>query len=225
MSDFKSLNGYNVKDEVARNSITNLQTQIDNIDEVVKELNVIDDINPEYITGQLYFVSGKGYSPNTIEIDLSQIENVDKYNYINFVGLGATDMYKEHVVKVEIPKGDNRKNLSPQYPCYATTTGQISSIDGDIRTIYVETDIYYGSIAFEIRRILNGNDNKLQIRAFNTPLHEKATTTTKTRISTGEVISTNTTYEYNFDKNGSMIVSGGGAGFYTEFRGFGLSVF
>lgn len=225
MSDFKNFNGYNVKDEVARNGLVNLQTQIDNIDEVVKDLNVVDIIDSQYITGPLYFVSGKGYSPNTIEIDLSQIENVDEYNYINFIGLGATDMYKEHIVKVEIPKGDGRKNLSPQYPCYANTTSQISSRDGDIQTVYMEVNTYYGSVAFEIKRVLNGTDNKLQIRAFNTPMSEKATTTTKTRISTGEVISTNTTYEYKFDKNGSMIVSGGYAGFYTEFSGFGLSVF
>ena len=209
MADFKNFNGYDVKDEVARLGISSLQSQIDNIDEVVRELGEVDVIDSQYITGRMIFASGFGYSSNIIEIDLSNITDLDKYNYVNLIGLGMNleAGIKEVIAKIEIPRENGRKNLSSNYPCYAYVEAIIPS--------YVEKNYYYGSVAFEITRVLENENNKLQIRVFNTPLHVKERTDT----------SNNTTIETLYDSNGSMIVSGGASGMYSGLGGIGLSVF
>lgn len=129
----------------------------------------------------------------------SNVINIDissineNYKYINLVHLTKS---LGVVTKLLLPQNGGI-TLSEQFPCFAQTTST------------TKFEQYYGSIAFEVSR----NNNTLSIKAFNTPFHVVI------NLSGG----VETSREYLIDKNGSMIVSGGLAGFYTEFSGFYLS--
>ena len=69
MSEIKKINGKTVKDEIARNSITELQTQIDNIEVPTKTSDLINDndfVNSTFVTNKIAEPSLSGG-----EVDLS----------------------------------------------------------------------------------------------------------------------------------------------------------
>ena len=201
MSDFKSLNGYNVKDEVARNGVASLNTSVSDLQDyvdievqsVVDRFNELEEtlvIPSTAITGNLYFTSGAGFDSNILQVDLSGIE--DEYKYVNLIPMGDGTPF------IKIPLDYTGKyTLSASYPCYARIT----------TSTYI--DEWYGSASFEVKV----EDNKIKIRCFNSPLHIRY------NLSGGTLTST----EIKLDSNGSMIVSGGASGLYHEFTGIMLS--
>ena len=69
MSEIKKINGKTVKDETARNSITELQTQIDNIEVPTKTSDLTNDsdfVNSTFVTNKIAEAS-----LNSGEVDLS----------------------------------------------------------------------------------------------------------------------------------------------------------
>lgn len=128
MSEFKNLNGYDVKDEVARNGLSTLQNYVDNqVESAVDEINELKEvltITSEMITSDLYLSTTIGTSQNTIEIDISSLNQEYKY-------LKMEEFANDYgIVKIPIEKGKKSIVNIPMYGTWVSgnTINYISGI-------------------------------------------------------------------------------------------------
>lgn len=218
MSNFSKLHGYDVKDTKARNDIQLLESNVDDMnDKVIENTLILNDIIDLYdfkTSGNFYFASGDGYSTNVLKFDLDEWKDeLYQYKFINLISSDSTD--KKNPVLIKFPFDSNgKKTLSSKYQCYARTKSAFSSTDGNITTTVEDTINYYGSITF----ISWVENNVLNVQTFNEPFGIQNERVVKRNNTTSEIISDESTKTNIYDSNGSMIVSGGEAGFYTGIK-------
>ena len=131
MADFKTLNGYNVKDEIARNGVATVQDNLDNaIDNINNSIGDIND-NIETITDEYIVVIGDSYAQGydgtqiiigwaekmanylnmTINTDIFikaegscgfYATNIQGHNFQNLMEIQASNMTNEQKEKVKM---------------------------------------------------------------------------------------------------------------------------